>query len=173
MQILVVHASALGSTEGIAEAIGRTLAEHGATPTVRPAEHAPSPSGFDAVVVGSAVHGGHWLRSGTDYVRRHRLELAALPVWLFSVGPLGGIEPDACADPAEIGEFRRDIAPRDHRMLSGAHDRSSPRIEQLSRLERFVARRFIPDGDFRDWPIITRWAASIAEALAVPVPAGR
>ncbi|HET7704262.1 MAG TPA: flavodoxin domain-containing protein [Candidatus Limnocylindrales bacterium] len=173
MRILVVHASALGSTAGIAEAMGRTFGEHGLTPVIRPAERAPSPIGFDAAVIGSAVHAGHWLHSGTDYVRRHRVELAALPVWLFSVGPLGGTDPDSCADPDEISEFRRDIGPRGHRILSGAHDRSSPRIEQLPRLERFVARRFIPEGDFRDWPLIADWAASIADALAEPVPAGR
>lgn len=173
MEILVIHASALGSTEGIAEAIGRTLGEHGLKPTIRPADRAPSPTGFDAAVIGSAVHAGHWLRSGTEYVRRYLVELATLPVWLFSVGPLGAVDPESCTDPAEIGEFRGAISPREHRIFAGAHDRSSATIERLPRLERFVARRFIPNGDFRDWPTIAGWAGSIAGALAARVPAGR
>ena len=33
---------------------------------------------------------------------------------------------------------------------------------ELGRIERFVAKRFIPEGDWRDWPSIEAWARSIA-----------
>jgi len=45
--------------------------------------------GFDAVVLGSAVYAGHWLKPARELVDRSRDALAARPVWLFSSGPIG------------------------------------------------------------------------------------
>lgn len=165
MNIQIVHASALGSTVDIADAIGRTLHRHGHLATVEAAASAGDPGAFDAIVIGSAVHGSHWLEPATEFVRSRSAVLATRPVWLFSVGPLGVVDPTDIADPAEIDEFRRTIAPREHRIFFGAHDRTNPAIEHLPRIERFVARRFIPAGDFRDWPAIEAWAADIAAEL--------
>ena len=169
MRIQIVQASALGSTAEIAEAVGRTLERRGHRVVVQDAALADDPGLFGACVIGSAVHGGHWLDAARDFVRRHATILAERPVWLFSVGPLGVIDPVSITDPAEIDEFRRLIGPRGHHVFFGAHDRTSPAIERLPRIERFVARRFIPSGDFRDWPAIERWANRIADGLG-PVP---
>lgn len=64
------------------------------------------------------------------------------------------------------------IRPRDHRVFAGALDRGTLAGADLGRVERFVAERFVPDGDFRDWPAIDAWADDIARAL-VPVPHDR
>ncbi len=165
MIIQIVHASALGSTSEIAAAIGRTLERRGHRIVVEPAVAAGPPDDFDACVIGSAVHGGHWLAPATTFVRAHGPALAERPVWLFSVGPLGSIDPSSISEPAELDDLRREIGPRGHVIFFGAHDRTSPAIERMPRIERFVARRFIPAGDFRDWPAIEHWAEQIANGL--------
>lgn len=57
--VLVTVASKYGSTQEIAESVGRVLAEHGLNVTVRGFEDVSSLDGFDAVVAGSAVYAGH------------------------------------------------------------------------------------------------------------------
>ena len=47
---------------------------------------ASGPSGFDAVVVGSAVYSMRWMPEATAFILAHRLALSERPVWLFSSG---------------------------------------------------------------------------------------
>ena len=140
-KVLVVHASQFGSTRQIAERIGRRLQEGGVDVTVVPAEGAPDPAAFDGVVIGSAVHGGHWLAAATGYARRHRASLSRRPVWLFSSGPLGDRAVAAPQpDPKELGEFRRAIAPRDHVVFAGSFDRATADFSGLGFVGRTVVQ---------------------------------
>jgi len=52
----------------VAEAIGRTLGERGYAVDVKPLRDKPSPGGYDAVVVGSAINGGAWLPEAIGWV---------------------------------------------------------------------------------------------------------
>ncbi|MFL6095161.1 MAG: flavodoxin domain-containing protein, partial [Blastococcus sp.] len=62
-RVLVVVATKHGSTKEIAQAIAGELGA-----VLREAEHAASPAGFDAVVVGSAVYAGRWRETARDWV---------------------------------------------------------------------------------------------------------
>ena len=59
-----------------ARAIADHLGEQGFETTILPAERVTSVDGFDAVVLGSAVYAGHWLKAATDLVDRTAPELA-------------------------------------------------------------------------------------------------
>jgi menaquinone-dependent protoporphyrinogen oxidase len=90
---------------------------------------AGDPGSYDAVVVGSTVHGMHWLKEAADFVQRHAGELAARPAWLFSSGPPGSQATDGkgrdlrkVAEPKEIPGFKDAIALRDHHVFFGALD---------------------------------------------------
>jgi len=75
-KILVTYATRSGSTAGVAEAIGKTLAEGGAAVDVRLVGEVSNLSSYRAVVVGSAIQGSKWLPEAVQFVRAHRNELA-------------------------------------------------------------------------------------------------
>lgn len=185
---LVVHASRHGSTQGIAERIGEVLRAQGVEAVVvEPAEHAPDPAAFDAVIVGSGVYMGSWLKEAVEYLERYSETLGQRPVWLFSSGPLPGSTKQETDDryggalgPPEgpgsggrrkIEELAELIHVRDHRVFQGAFD---PNDSPRSIAERFVrlmptAKDILPPGDFRQWDLIEGWAREVArEITAVP-----
>src|SRR3972149_5112821 len=84
-KILVAYASTTGSTVGVAEAIGKTLAEGGASVDVRPMNQITDLSPYQAVVLGSAIHGKRWLPEAIQFVQAHRAELARKPFAAFLV----------------------------------------------------------------------------------------
>ena len=71
MRVLVTAATRYGATTEIAQAIAETLGERGLDATVLPAEQVEEVDGDDAVVVGSAVYAGHWLKPARQLVKRH------------------------------------------------------------------------------------------------------
>jgi menaquinone-dependent protoporphyrinogen oxidase len=94
-------------------------------------------------------------------VHGHQAILARHPVWLFSSGPLGTEVKDAEQQPKEMAEFQQALRPRDERIFFGALD-----YHKLSFPERMILKAMrAPEGDFRDWPAIEAWAASIARDL--------
>jgi menaquinone-dependent protoporphyrinogen oxidase len=173
MHVLVVHASQFGATKGIAERITEILVRRGIRAECYPVTELANIAGADALVIGSAVHAGHWLDDATRFVYRHAEELKALPVWLFSSGPLGdravqAPQPDA----KEVATFRVLLEPRDVIVFPGAYDRETADFSHATLLERTLVARLMPEGDWRDWDAIDRWAEGIADSLvAVPVTA--
>ena len=172
MKVLVTYGSHLGSTGVIAERIGAVLAERGLDVTVLPASSARSEDGdlrFDAFVVGGGTYAGRWHPDAVALVRRHADFLASKPTWLFSSGPLGSQPVADAREPGEMRELASLVNARAHPVFAGAHERNTVDGSELGRLERFVAKRFIPEGDWRDWPAIEAWAGSIARELQ-PAP---
>jgi len=169
MNVLVAYASRFGSTRGIAECIAEKLQQQGTPAEAQLVEAAGDLGGYDAFVVGSAVFAGHWMEEATEFVRRHRAVLASRPVWLFSSGPIGArAKKHEPVEPKEIAGLRRAVGPRDHRVFFGAWDRGKLDRGTLGFAERIVAKRFLPEGDWRDWQEIEAWATDIARALAAP-----
>ena len=79
---LVTYASNTGWTVGVAEVIGKTLAENGAKVDVLPMRDVKDLSPYDAVVAGSAVNGGAWLPEAMQFVRGHQAKLKRKPFCL-------------------------------------------------------------------------------------------
>ena len=71
MGVLVTAATKYGATTEIAQAIAAVLGEHGLEAIVLPPEQVEEVEGYDAVVVGSAVYAGHWLKPAKELVERH------------------------------------------------------------------------------------------------------
>jgi menaquinone-dependent protoporphyrinogen oxidase len=161
MTVLVAYKSKHGSTQGIAERIAEKLRQLGMAAETRAVEAVEDPSSYEALVIGSAVYYGSWLKEATEWVRRNQVVLGQRPVWLFSSGPLGTEVKDAEQQPKEMAEFQQAIRPRDEQIFFGALDHS-----RLSFAERMMVKAVrAPEGDFRDWQAIEAWAASIARDL--------
>jgi menaquinone-dependent protoporphyrinogen oxidase len=163
MRILVVAASRHAATAEIASRIGGTLADRLAArgiPAeihVRHAEEVGHLEGYDAVVFGSAVYEGRWLKPARDLARRQAAQLRSVPLWLFSSGPVGDPRVADAAPPSVPGG----LGARAHRVFPGRLDR-----DRLGHVERLLARAALAaDGDYRDWGAVTAWAGEIADAL--------
>lgn len=161
MTVLVAYASKHGSTQGIAERIVEKLRQRGKEAEARKVDAVEDPGGYEALVIGSAIYYGSWLKGATEWVHRNQAVLAGRPVWLFSVGPLGTDVKDTEQQPKEMVEFQEAIRPRDQRIFFGVLDH-----HKLSFAERMVVKAVrAPEGDFRDWEAIEAWAESIARDL--------
>jgi menaquinone-dependent protoporphyrinogen oxidase len=160
MKVLVCAATKYGATGEIADAVADVLAERGLEVTVIPPEQAGAIEQFDAVVLGSAVYMGQWMKPARELVDRSAAALAARPVWLFSSGPVG--EPAKPAEnPVDVSEILQSTKARDHRVFTGRLVR-----KHLSFPDRAMASAIrAAEGDFRDWAEIRAWAAGIASAL--------
>jgi menaquinone-dependent protoporphyrinogen oxidase len=167
MTVLVAVASKYGATRGIADAIGRGLVERGIDAHVLDVEEVDGVAGYDAVVLGSAVYAGRWLQAARSLVDERVAELALLPTWLFSSGPIGAPPKPEPDEAVQIDKIIGLLAPREHRVFAGELVRS-----RLSLPERALVRAFrAAEGDFRDWDEIDAWAGSIAASLGVAEPA--
>ena len=160
MKVLVCAATKYGATGEIADAVADVLAEKGLEVTVIPPEQAGAIEQFDAVVLGSAVYMGQWMKPARELVDRSAAALAARPVWLFSSGPVG--EPAKPAEnPVDVSEILQSTNARDHRVFTGRLVK-----KHLSFPDRAMASAIrAAEGDFRNWAEIRAWAAGIASAL--------
>lgn len=160
MRVLVIVASKHGSTAEIAEALGRGLSERGIVADVKNASSVSELAGYDAVLLGSAVYAGRWMKSIRELVELRHEELLGRPVWLFSSGPVG--EPLRPAeDPVDVATIAAALDARGHRVFPGKLDKS-----KLSLAEKALVMSLrVPDGDFRNWDEVAAWAGEIAAAL--------
>jgi menaquinone-dependent protoporphyrinogen oxidase len=164
VSVLMAYASRHGATEGIAQAIADRLVERGLEAAAGRVEEVKDLRGVDSVVLGSAVYAGSWLKEATAFVDRYEDALSALPIWLFSSGPLGSEVQDHEEQPRQLSDLTDRLHPRGHRVFFGALDR-----DQLGFAERMMVKAVrAPEGDFRDWDAIRAWADEIAKALITP-----
>lgn len=185
-RILVAYASKNHSTAEIAEAIAAELRAEGHEALAVDAA-AADPTGYDAVVLGSAVYIGRWRREAERFLRRYRARLAQLPFWVFSSGPLptpesrsadanahgrdsahGGERSDdrgsadAWLEPRKIVAAIESIGVREHVVFGGRVP-----MEATGFFERMAAKNADPDNsDLRDWDAIRDWSRGIATALS-------
>lgn len=159
-KVLVVYATRTGSTVGVAEAIGQTIAQNGYAVDVKPAIEGPNPAGYQAVIVGSAVQGAKWLPEAVQYVQEHQQSLNAVPVALFCVHIMnrGDDERARRNRLAYLNKVRALVTPVDEAYFAGiGMDENEP-----SAFNRLAARLFkIDSGDCRDWDAIRGWAETV------------
>ena len=160
MRVLVTAASKHGATAEIADVVAGVLEDAGLHVDRCAPSNITDLTPYDAVVVGSAVYAGRWVREATALLDRLGDQLAARPLWVFSSGPLGDPPTPTGLPPVADTAVAR-LRPRDHRAFAGALDR-----EGLSLAERAVVRAVrAPYGDFRDWDAVREWAVSIVDGL--------
>lgn len=170
MAVLVAYASAMGSTREIAQHVAARMADALGEVECRSVEEVEDVSGYEAVVVGSAIHNQAWLPPALAFLTRHGPELAKRPVWAFSVGMSDGLPKLFRTRGAELQQKRleqtqfQDVPFRNHAVFSGVYEAGQmPAL--LRALFRLTGGQF---GDLRNWAAIDAWADRITAQLAKP-----
>jgi menaquinone-dependent protoporphyrinogen oxidase len=160
-RVLVSAGSKYGATAEIADRIGAVLRDRGLDAEVLAPEQVDDLSPYQAVVLGSAVYAGHWVKNAKDLADRIAGSNLDMVTWLFSSGPIGD-PPKPDEDPVDVAEILKATSARDHRVFSGKIDKSKLNFGEKAILMALRA----PEGDYRDWDAIENWANEIAENLA-------
>jgi menaquinone-dependent protoporphyrinogen oxidase len=161
MTVLVGFSSRHGATAEIARAIGAALIEQGVAVAVADTKHLEDLTAYDAVVLGSPIYMGRWMKPAAEFAEAHSGDLRSRPVWLFSSGPIGDPPKPGSPDEAAIAALVAATGAREHRLFGGKLDK-----DELGLRER-AAVRFVgaPEGDYRDWDAVRQWATHIARAV--------
>jgi menaquinone-dependent protoporphyrinogen oxidase len=165
MAVLVTAASKHGATFEIAEVIARKLNEHGVSAELVDIEEVSELDCYEAVVIGSGIYLGNWLKEARRFIDAHAAELSQRPTWLFASGSIVG-DPPVADDPnalraSLVQKLVETTRAREHKLFAGKLDMST-----LGLLEKAAVRgAHASEGDHRDWDEIYRWAAGIAAQL--------
>ena len=167
--ILVTYASRTGWTTGVAEAIGKTLAENGALVKVVPMRFVEDLTPYRAVVAGSAINGGEWLPEAMQFVRAHQAELKRRPFAAFLVCMTLSMR-NADQYRGHVATWLEPVRALVHPISEGlfAGGLEVGKIPSFGdRLKFRLSVRFgvWKEGDHRDWNAIRAWAAGLDPIL--------
>jgi len=157
-KILVTYASRTGSTAEVAEAIGKTLAEHGAQVDVISMNDVKDLTPYRAVVAGSAIRGSKWLPEAMQFIQTHQSDLAKKPFAEFTVCitlAMSNSEQYRQAVSKWVAPVRAQVRPVSEGIFAGMLDFKKLPINLDTLLLRLsVALGIFPRGDHRDWNAI-------------------
>ncbi len=167
-KILVTYASRTGSTVGVAEAIGKTLAESGAQVAVCPMQYVKDLMPYDAVVAGSAIQAAHWLPEAMQFVETHQATLARKPFATFLVCMTLAMKKGDYRDHVAtfLQPVRALVKPVSEGYFAGVLDIGKvPSFGERLKFRLSVATGVWTEGDHRDWKAIRAWAESLQPLL--------
>jgi menaquinone-dependent protoporphyrinogen oxidase len=170
MKLLVGYASAHGSTAEIAQFMARLLRAFDVEVTVADLNSVQDVGGYDAFIVGSAIHAGMWLQSVSLFFERFADVLKAKPVFLF-ITCIRVMEADGLEHALEyyvhqptlekvgidtVGVFAG-------RLAIGAIDWNE-RWVLASNYDGSEASKLV-NHDYRDWQAIAAWTLQVTQQL--------
>jgi menaquinone-dependent protoporphyrinogen oxidase len=170
MKILVAYASAHGSTKEVAEFVGRIFSAYNAEVTVANVSEVSSVEGYDAFVLGSAIHGGLWLQEMCSFTDRFGSKIARKPSY-FWINCIRALEADGYdhalkyyVDHKTLRTFNvRDVAVFTGKLNTDAITRQEQWYLASNYDGKMMAGSI--NHDFRDWQAIAAWTIGIATEL--------
>ena len=166
MKVLVVYGTKSGCTTGVAEQIGKTLAERGATVDVAPAEKAGDPASYDAVIVGSGVRAGTWHEPVRSWVATNADALRTRPVAFYTCGMMvtqGAEKTDEVRAYTDALIAETGLEPVDIGLFAGWFE-----PKEFSFAERTIMKLMkTPQGDFRDLSAVSEWTRNTAGMMGL------
>jgi menaquinone-dependent protoporphyrinogen oxidase len=165
MTVLVAAASKHGATDEIAERIGADLTRWGFEVEVRKLADVDDVCPYEAIVLGSAIFYGKWMKEAIRFVATHAHELAERPTWLFGSGSITGNPPlgddPNAIQPSLVQKLVTKTHAREHKVFAGKLDSNTLSLAELLPVRMARGR----EGDWRNWQAIDEWAARIAGEL--------
>jgi menaquinone-dependent protoporphyrinogen oxidase len=167
-RILVAYASRAGSTAGVAEAIGKALANGDIQVDVRPMQEIEDLTPYRAVVAGSAIQKGRWLPEAMQFIQAHQAELAQKPFAAFLVCMTLAMPNNKYRE--QVADWLKPVSalvrPVSEGLFAGVLDISKiPSFRDRLNFRLSVALGVWSEGDHRDWNAIRAWAESIRPLL--------
>lgn len=170
MKVLVAYATAHGSTAEVAERISSILQKRGISATSANVQNVANVDGYDAFILGTAVHAGTWLPDMTAFVKRTAANMDQKPVyvWVNCIRVIEQFGYDHVVEYYMVPEALAGLNVRDKTAFAG-----KLRLDEVDWNERWtLAARYDGttwpsnfDGDFRDWDKIAAWADKVASEL--------
>jgi menaquinone-dependent protoporphyrinogen oxidase len=170
MRVLTVYGSVHGSTAEVGHFIAEALQARGIDSDVTEAASASAVEGYDAHVLGSAIHSGLWLPAMASFVRRSSSLLSGRPLYLW-LSCMRAIEPGGYAyvtDNYLPNLLPRTLSFRKIGIFAGKVDLTTISQDDAWTLTfRYdgAGDPFKLVGDHRDWDSIRAWAEQVADDL--------
>jgi len=162
-KVLVAYATWAGSTAGVAERIAEVLSRNGFAAVAQRARDVRDTSGYDAVVLGTAVHAGKLHPDALKFAGRNAADLKSKPFAAFVVclAMTATDEKGRAQATAYLEPLRRKVKPVCEGRFAGAYD-----PQKAGFVERQIMKMVkAAPGDFRKWDEIEAWAASVSPLL--------
>ena len=162
-KILLAYGTVAGSTAEVAQAIAEEINQAGVQVTVMPVEDVKDITGYDAVILGTAVRMFHILGKTRRFLRKHRQALNQVPVAYFLVCLTMGEEKPENIQKANgyAKPMLETKAPVSLGLFGGCIDHE--------KLTDFFGKSMkgVPEQDHRDWEKIRTWARETYPQLLI------
>jgi menaquinone-dependent protoporphyrinogen oxidase len=161
VRVLVAHGSEHGGTAGLGRMIAEAFVARGIPADVGDAAEVDDLSLYDVVVLGGALYNDRWHPDAREFAERNASTLSAMPVWLFSTGPLDDSARLGAIAPVEgVRRLANRLDVNGHMTFGGVL-----RAEDTTYLDRIRRRR---PGDYRSREQVEEWVVRILARLAAP-----
>jgi menaquinone-dependent protoporphyrinogen oxidase len=170
-KVLIAYVTRSGSTEDVAEAMGKTIEDAEISVDVKPIGVVDAIAEGTSVILGAALYVGHFPREFHEFLNRFQRELESARPWIFVLGPTDK-DPKHFTQAEE--QARKELAKHpwlhaaDVRVVGGKFDPHHLKLAfPFSLVMKFPGNpmRKMPASDTRDWDWICRWSQSIAEQV--------
>jgi len=162
-KVLIAFATRYGSTKEVAEFIAEKIKEREIEAEISNIIDISSLEGYDAVIIGSPIYMGKWLKEGVHFVQQFSESLNRVPVALFSVG---ATLKDKNEKNIKIAEKSFDVLlpytnPVMTGLFAGKIDKSN-----MNFVDKQILKIVKPEeGDFRNFDEISVWTDNLIETF--------
>lgn len=171
-KVLVTYASRCGSTGGVAAAIGAVFCRQGVDVDVKLVKNVEDITGYQALVIGSAVRNSKWLPEAINFVKTHRESLRQIPVGYFLTclamcRPSEENRKTALSYMEPVRNTVPEIQPVDTGLFAGTLDYTKLSFMVGLIMKSKMNNKGIESGDYRNWNAIRVWAGDLYPKFAL------
>ena len=165
-KVLVGYATRHGSTAEAAQALAEALQAEKVDVEVKPLSEVRKVEGYSAVVMGAPLYMFRWHKDARAFLSRQQRALAALPVAIFSLGPVNDVEKEWTQAREQMDKELAGypwLQPFARAVFGG---KFAP-TELGFPFTLLPALKKMPASDIRDLGKVRAWGAEIATALGL------
>lgn len=171
-KMLVTFASRTGSTEEVAAAVSKILADKDCDVDLSPVQRVKNLTPYRAVIIGSAIQNRQWLPEAIGFIQKHRNELSQKPFAMFSLCMTLAMRDGEKYRP-QVSEWlhpvRNLVSPVSDGIFAGVLDINKiPALSDRLKFRLSVVFGVWSEGDHRDWQAINAWANELYPLLIQP-----